>query len=133
MSTLTSQTPSTCQNVPGSPSAFLTRVQRSYVTLRAEEGEPGNEASFTNLRTSWLTVTSVMVCWDPPAIFPPEYTLIHSAIVVSGGFASVTYQSQIVNGVESCTLLSIGVNRANINIFFLYQDLLNSEILIEGI
>ena len=111
---------------------FLNVIQSSLCTV-VDSIRERRQSGFTNLRTSWLTVTSVMVCWDPPAIFPPEYTLIHSAIVVSGGFASVTYQLQTVNGVESCTLLSIGVNRANINIFFLYQDLLNSEILIEGI
>ena len=36
---------------PALPPAGLTRVQRSYVTLRAEEGEPGNEARVWGVAT----------------------------------------------------------------------------------
>ena len=41
----------TCENVPGSPSAFQIGVQRSRVkSLRAEEGEPGTEANAGGVR-----------------------------------------------------------------------------------
>ena len=45
----------TCENVPGSPSAIQIGVQRSRVkSLRAEEGEPGTEA--TPMHSYRLTV-----------------------------------------------------------------------------
>lgn len=73
-----------------------------------------------------------MVCWDPPVPPPAQYILVHAAIVVSGGLAFVTYQLRTVNGIESCIIISTEVNRANINIFFLFQDPLNADILIVG-
>ena len=51
----------TCQNLPGSPSAFLCGVKGHTWNYCAEEGEPGDEASFYSAWDSTALVLYVLL------------------------------------------------------------------------